>query len=211
MRVQSPHVFLEEKSVTIDLKSLACLQLDSPQHQGLASLTKFVATSFDVCGHVKLLKEIASADDILRSIKIKSVSENNDGHAKKIKLANLDANLRYCLPLDVNQVYTIRAELSDNLMQMLKLVPDERRVTVTDGPLLNVDFEQLEAKIEGQIRFVAGQTAPQDFLISLKSNDGKREWQQNLKLDCVAVGVSNGTAAHGQVCSFKVNIFLYIV
>jgi hypothetical protein len=189
---------------------LGSLQADNASHQRILSLTKFVASSFDVCGRVKILNEAqktTTTTTIVKDIKIKCTSDNG----QKTNTVTLDQNLNYCLQLDANVAYTIRTELSDSLLQILKLVPDEKRVSVVGGPLFNVDFEQLEAKLEGEIRFLEKQNVPDHFQVTLKtSDDVKRVWQEDVvKLECKleSIGGVNGTKVN--VCTFRLTNLLF--
>ena len=209
--IKSKNVYFDDKLVNIDLSGSGALQVDSSPYQRILSMTKFVAKSFDVCGRVKILKESQSGSsgsssniDIAKSIKIKCTS---DSPAKQQTVATLDQNLNYCLQLEANSVYTIRTELSDSLMQILKLIPDEKKVNVIDEPVFNVDFEQLEAKLDGEIRFLPKQVMPENFLVTLKSSDLKRVWQEDVKLECKMETKVNSTSVN--VCKFKLTNLLF--
>jgi hypothetical protein len=208
--IKSKNVYYDEKLVNVDLSSSGSLQAESSPHQRILSLTKFVAKSFDVCGRVKILKESQSGSgsisnaDLVKAVKIKCTSDSNP---KQIQSATLDQNLNYCLQLETNGVYTIKTELSDSLLQILKLIPGEKKVSVVDGPLFNIDFEQLEAKLEGEIRFLPKQVTPENFLVTLKANDVKRVWQEEVKLECKVETKTNSTSVN--VCKFKLTNLLF--
>ena len=208
IHIKTKNIYFEEKLVNIDLSSATCLQPESSQYQRIVSLSKFIAKSFDVCGEVKILKEtqsnVALKSDLLKSTQIKCFEAKDS--QKAVKVTNLDANFKYCLQLDSNVPYTLRAELSDSLSQVLKLIPDEKKITVVDEPLFNVNFEQLEAKLEGKLTFLPKQQAPADFIVILKSTDVKRNWQQEIKLDCATETVANSSKA---VCTFKLTNLLF--
>jgi hypothetical protein len=195
------NVHFEEKQFNVDLTSQACLQSESPQFQSLTSLLKFVPKSFDVCGRVSLGKGGVQAKDFVRLVRIKSVSADQNSHDQKV--ATLDQNLNYCLQLDANSVYTIRAQLDDSTgsSSQIKLVPEERRINLVDEPIFNVNFEQLEASLEAQIRFLPGAEIITQFKATLKSLDENRQWQQEIELvNCTSDNLS---------CKFKVINLLF--
>jgi hypothetical protein len=182
--IKSKNVYYDDKLVNVDLSGSGSLQVESSPHQRILSITKFVAKSFDVCGRVKTLKESQSGSesssnaDLVKAIKIKCTSDTNP---KQIQTANLDQNLNYCLQLETNCAYTIKPELSDSLLQTLKLKPNEKKVSVVDGPLFNIDFfiEQLEAKLEGEIPFLPKQVSPE------KHSDNKLNVPSEIKLNLI--------------------------
>lgn len=184
INLKSKNIYYEEKLINIDLSSSSCLQKESSQHQRLLSLSKFIAKSFDVCGQVKITKNSGLLSDLSKSVQIKCYKAGQTEADKPNFLisASLDQDLKYCVVLDVNTNYIIKAELSDNLSQVLRLVPIERKLTLTDSPLFNINFEQLEAKLEGLIKLLPGQVAPSDFSLNLKSVDTK--WTQDIPVKC---------------------------
>ena len=182
--IKSKNVYYDDKLVNVDLSGSGSLQVESSPHQRILSITKFVAKSFDVCGRVKILKESQSGSgsssnaDLVKAIKIKCTSDTNP---KQTQTANLDQNLNYCLQLETNGAYTIKPELSDSLLQILKLKPEEKKVSVVDGPLFNIDFliEHLEAKLEGEIPFLPKQVSPE------KHGDNKLNGPSEIKLNLI--------------------------
>ena len=169
IKIKSEHVYFEEKMINLDLSSLACVQAESSQYQRLLSLTKFVAVAFDVCGEVKVIKE-QNIPNLFKAIEIKVYEEK-----KLIKSAKLDANFKYCLSLDAGHNYLLKAELVDlNMAKKLKLIPVEQQLQVTNSPVMNVNFEQLEAKLDGQIILLPNQDMPTSLIVTIKSEDSKQ-------------------------------------
>lgn len=199
--LKSKNVYFEEKLVNIDLSTSACLQKESSQHQRILSLSKFFAKSFDVCGQVKITKNSALLNDFSKSVQIKCYQTENN-KLKLVKSASLDQDLKYCVILDANVDYIIKAELSENLAQVLRLVPIERKLVLTDSPMFNVNFEQLEAKLEGKIKLSVNQDAPSDFVVNLKSTEFK--WSQDIPVKCAKQQTANLVE-----CSFSLNNLLF--
>lgn len=93
---------------------------------------------------------------------------------KLFKSASLDQKLEYCMPLNTNTNYVLKAELTDGkLAKVLKLVPLEKKVSVVDRPVMNINFGQLEAKLEAQLTLLpnANQPVPSDLIVTIKSED----------------------------------------
>ena len=89
-------------------------------------------------------------------------------------------------------------------------MPDEKKVSVVDGPLFNIDFEQLEAKLEGEIRFLEKQNVPDHFQVTLKtSDDVKRVWQEDVKLECKLESICGVNGTKVNVCKFKLTNLLF--
>lgn len=180
IEIKSKSVYFEPKKVDIDLKSAPLvLNQEAVQHKALQSLTKFVAKSFDVCGHVRV-NNPSLTSDLIKSVKIRVYSSGNS----LVNSASLEENLSYCLELESNQNYVFRAELTGNLGQYLRLVPLERKVNVIDAPLLDVNFQQLESKLEGKIK-LAGKQDTDGLSITLKAIDSMQAWSKELQVKCL--------------------------
>jgi hypothetical protein len=210
INIKSKNVHFEEKLINLDLSSSACLQKDSSQYGRILSLSKFIAKSFDVCGEVRVMKDQnngALLKNLIKSVKIKcyEAGETQNSNLKLAKSTSLDENFKYCLELDANVNYIIKAELSDSLAEQLRLVPNEKKVKVTNSPLFDVNFEQLEAKLEGKIKLLPKQTAPADLIVSLKSAD--TNWSQDMSLKCANEDAKNKDSA--VVCTFGLTNLLF--
>jgi hypothetical protein len=159
LNIKSKNVYFEEKLINIDLSSSACLQKESSQHGRILSLSKFVAKSFDVCGEVRVMKDQnngALLKNLVKSVKIKCFEapvDNKNTNLKLVKSASLDESFKYCLELDANVNYVIKAELTDSLAEQLRLVPNEKKVKVINSPLFDVNFEFI--KFWYQIKFLS--------------------------------------------------------
>ena len=93
---------------------------------------------------------------------------------KLFKFANLNQKLEYCIPLEANTNYVLKAELTDSkLAKILKLVPFEKKVTVVNAPIFNINFGQLEAKLEAQSTLLKNINQPElsDLVLTIKSED----------------------------------------
>ena len=121
--------------------------------------------------------------DVINSVQIKCFA-NSDQGLKLSKSVGLNENLEFCVALDAGVSYSIKAELNEPLAQVMKLVPIERKVNVVDSAVDGVDFEQLEARLDGRIVFLPGQSAPSDFSVQIKASDPKRVWSRVLELTC---------------------------
>lgn len=177
LTITSPHIYYEEKQIQIDLERLAHLYLnvETNEAKSLHQLTRVQAVAFDVCGQVKV-----SDPSLVKLIQIKCYD------TKLVSSVNVDVKtFKYCLKLNANVAYTLKAELSDDsVARVLKLVPLERKLTLTDGPIFDINFEQLEAKLDGKLILLPGFKPGDDFKMTLKSTDAKRDWQQTLDVKC---------------------------
>lgn len=153
VEVKSKNVHFEAKTLTVDMAN--------PRSEN--ELAVWRAKSFDVCGRVKIAKP--SLVEQMR----KSVQVVIRGTAGK-STAALKDDLTFCVQLEPG-AYVATAELSDSLAHSVRLVPLERRVTVVDAASFDVDFEQLEARLDGQIRLIGGPNVPlpTDLIVQLKS------------------------------------------
>jgi hypothetical protein len=133
-------------------------------------LASFVAIGFEVCGQVSLIKD-QNIQNVYRSIRINAFQAQN---MKLFKFANLNQKLEYCIPLEANTNYVLKAELTDSkLAKILKLVPFEKKVTVVNAPIFNINFGQLEAKLEAQLTLLKNINQPElsDLVVTIKSED----------------------------------------
>jgi len=133
-------------------------------------LANFVAIGFEVCGQVSLIKD-QNIQNVYRSIRINAFQAQN---MKLFKFANLNQKLEYCIPLEANTNYVLKAELTDSkLAKILKLVPFEKKVTVVNAPIFNINFGQLEAKLEAQLTLLKNINQPElsDLVVTIKSED----------------------------------------
>lgn len=176
VEIKSKNIYFEAKTVRVDLSSA------KKAESSVSELTKLKARSFDVCGRVKVNNAAQISTNIAKSVKIAVYSQS-----KLVKSAPINDDMSYCLQLDAGSSYSIKAELSDSMAQLLRLVPLERRVELVDAPLFDADFEQLEARLDGQIRLVSGKSAslPTDFKVLLKSVEST--WSKEIPVRCVQV------------------------
>ncbi len=133
-------------------------------------MANFVAIGFEVCGQVSLIKD-QNIQNVYRSIRINAFQAQN---MKLFKFANLNQKLEYCIPLEANTNYVLKAELTDSkLAKILKLVPFEKKVTVVNAPIFNINFGQLEAKLEAQLTLLKNINQPElsDLVVTIKSED----------------------------------------
>jgi hypothetical protein len=195
IEIKAKHVYFEEKVVNLDLSSANSLNDEKQQYQHILALKKFVANSFDVCGQIKIIRDQTNANlvnDVLKStqIKIYHVQKSNaEETLLLVKTLNIDENFGFCHALESNKVYSIKADLNHpSLLQVLKLVPEEKRVTVSNSHIMNIDFEQLEAKLEGRIKFLAKQSvAPNDLILYFKAADSNRQFSKELLVKCQTI------------------------
>ncbi|CAF0810412.1 unnamed protein product [Brachionus calyciflorus] len=198
--IRAKNVYFEEKLVNLDLNSGKILDTNSDKFKSLLSLSEFLPKSFDVCGQIGVLKNSDLLNNVAESIQVKCYLNN-----KLVKSVNLDKDLKYCVVLDTGLNYILKAELSEKLSQVLRLVPHERNVLLKDSPIFDANFEQLEAKLEGQIDFLPNQSAPSDLVVTLKSVDSK--WTQNIPVKCSAQQKNENIIHH--TCSFNLNNLLF--
>lgn len=167
----------------------------------MKSLTRFEVTAFDVCGEVTVIKD-QNINDLYKSIKIKCFAEKDKS---LIKSVSLDQNLQWCMPLSSNANYVIKAELTDaKLAKILKLVPFEKKITVSDSPISNINFGQLEAKLEAKLTLLPNpnQQAPNDLVVTLKSEDNGEKWSKDIPLKCEK-------SSSGSACKFSLTNLLF--
>jgi len=90
-------------------------------------------------------------NDLHKSIKINAYS-SADAASGPLKSALLDAQLNFCMILDADTQYILKAQVTEpKLAKLLKLVPLERKVHVADKPVSNVNFGQLEARLDATL------------------------------------------------------------
>ena len=171
LSIKAKNIYYEDRFIKIDLSSKKILESSS-----LLNLAEIFPKSFDVCGKVGI-KNSNLLSNLAESIKIRCFLDN-----KLYKTISLDKELKYCIALDINKNYALKAELSDKLSQILRLVPQERKILLSDGPIFDADFEQLEAKLEGIIEFLPNEQIPNDFSVTIKSSDSA--WKQNIPIKC---------------------------
>lgn len=184
--IKSKNVYFEEKSVNIDLSSSSCLVENSASNQKLLSLTSFKAYSFDVCGQIKMLKDQETyLNEITKSVQINifKVDKSTTG-LKMYKTTSLNTNLQYCVQLEVNSEYVIRADLTPSLAQIIKLMPVEQKIKVTDSPVMNVNFEQMEAKLDVVVSLLSKSEVPNDLKLTIRLDDPKRTWTREILTQC---------------------------
>ena len=199
--IKSNHVYFEEKSLKIDLSNANGLRVDSANYQ---QVTRFIAKSFDVCGQVKLTitNDQAIQQDFSTSIQIK-VYQIKDAKKQQdltlIKSTKLDKNLKYCLILDGGVEYLIKAELAEGLSNIVRLVPDERKIQLSNSPLLDVNFERLEANLNGKIILLDKRSLTSDLVVTIKSTDTRNVWSKDLQVKC------QEDQQKKYICSFNLN------
>jgi hypothetical protein len=204
--VKAKNAYFDDQQINVDLKTLNSLQADKAEFKSLKSLTRIVAKSFDVCGQVKVIKNSNSFSNLPRSIQIRCYEQQGD-QLKLTSSTNLDENLAYCLRLNSNVNYILKAEVTDDeLAKVLKLVPLERKVTVVDSALFEVNFEQLEARLEGKINLL-GTSLLSDLSLTLKSADPKRQWHAVITPKCQEEKVVNQSSKI--TCSFSITNLLF--
>jgi len=184
LQIKTNNIFFEEKTVTIDLNNPNLLKENTAEQKVVEALRKFVPSAFDVCGSVRIKneqKKQLSNSDLQKSIQIKCFQMVGQ-ELKLVKSAQLDNQMNYCLTLEANKNYVIRAALSDALGQMFKLNPLERKISLTDSPLMNMNFEQTDAKLNVKVAFLPNQAPPSDLSFTVKSLDS--EWNQEVKASC---------------------------
>jgi hypothetical protein len=96
----------------------------------------------------------------------------------------LDKNLKFCLILDAGVKYVIKAELADSLASIVRLVPDEQKVELVDSPLMDVNFERLEANLNGKIVLLDKKSLTGDLLVTLKSVGARNVFSKELNVNC---------------------------
>lgn len=173
VEIKSKSVHFEPKTVRIDMSTVDTAATD---------LIRFRAKSFDVCGRVKINSPTLSSSSaqIVKSMQIKVYTDQSAAATPK-SVVTLNEDHTFCVEL-VPGAYSIKAELSKSLAHILRLVPLERKITVIDSRLDGVDFEQLEARLDGQIRLVAGKAVnvPSDFKVVLKSVEANSDWTKEI-------------------------------
>jgi hypothetical protein len=201
--VKTKHAYFDEQRVTVDLKNPNSLQSDKPEFKSLRSLGKLVATAFDVCGQVKVT---AKFNNLPSAIQIRCYEQQGE-QLKLASSASLQENLSYCLKLTANVNYVLKTEVTDDAVaRVLKLVPLERKVTVSDAALFDVNFEQLEARLEGKINLL-GVGAPSDLSLTLRSTDAKRQWHTVINAKCQEEKVVNQSSRF--TCAFSATNLLF--
>lgn len=170
--IKSKNAYFEIKQVNIELSS-SSLKPNATSYKNLLTLTRFQAKSFDVCGKVKINNPNLTKE-LVKSVKINVYAAESP--TLVLKSTTLNNDMEYCLDLDSNRNYVIKTELTETLAQLLRLVPLERHISVFDSALFDINFEQLEAKLDGQIRLISGkeQVAPKDLIVYLNSVDSKQ-------------------------------------
>jgi hypothetical protein len=213
--IKSKNIYFQEKQVHVDLSSSNCLKTGSALNQRLSGLSSFKAFSFDVCGQIKMIKDQLNSNylnDFIKSVRIsfKKVEQNGP---KNYKSTNINENYEYCVQLEANSEYIVHAELSENLSQIIKLMPDEQKIQVTNKPIMNVNFEQMEAKLDGTILLLSRQDVLKDLTLNIKLDDPKRSWNKQVLTQCtkeVVVNQNGETASESIVkCKFSLTNLLF--
>jgi len=183
IQVNSDRTYFTSNEFTLDLSKSTILDSSSQPNQHLQALTNFVASAFDVCGQVSVIKE-QNLPDLYKSIKINAYLS---GQQMPVSSVNLDKNLKYCIPLKTNTQYILKAEITDaKLSKVLKLVPLEKKISVVDEPIVNVNFGQLEAKLDGHLVLLPNQNIPtiEDLIVTIKSDDSNQAWSKEIPAKC---------------------------
>lgn len=199
VQAKSDKVHFSENTVELDLSKNSCIDQKSLGYKALQGLTKMVVTAFDVCGQVSVIKD-QNINNLYKSIKINAFLSTDTG-LKQIKSVNLDEHLQYCMSLNTESHYVLKPELTDKkLSKILKLVPLEKKISTVDRPIMNVNFGQLEAKLEGKLVLLSNpnQEMPNDLVVTIKSEDSTQAWSKNLPVKC-----------EGLVCKFGLTNLLF--
>lgn len=201
IQVKSDKAYFHESSFVLDLSKYSNLEASSSHFQKLKTMTSFVVKSFDVCGQVSVLKD-QNIDNLYKSIKINAYGADN---MKLIKTASLGVDLQYCMSLDTEKNYVLKAELIDSkLAKVLKLVPLEKKISVVDKPILNINFGQLEAKLDAKVMLLQNsqQHILNDLVVTIKSEDSNQKWSKDVNVKCEKYG-------SGSVCKFSLTNLLF--
>ena len=141
--VRVPHVHFTDKLVHVDLTSARCLTSESGEHQRLLSLAQFVATAFDVCGHVRLVDVAESAAVVPNAQSLVSIEAlQSDDLSTRVAIQTLSpasgesALFTYCFKLPAGKTYTLRPVIGEPLASLVSLVPASQQVSVLDAPIL---------------------------------------------------------------------------
>ncbi|RNA38965.1 nodal modulator 1-like [Brachionus plicatilis] len=172
LSVNAKNIYYEDIVININLSNRKIFD----SHSNLLNLVEISPKSFDVCGQVRI-KHSNLLTNVAESIKIKCFADN-----KLFKTVSLDNDLKYCLALDINKNFVLKAVLSEKLSKILRLVPNEKALLLTDSPVFDANFEQLEAKLEGELVFLPNEQAPNDLSVAIKSTDST--WSQNVPIKC---------------------------
>lgn len=198
IQVKSNNVYFAEHSFNLDLSNF---DTTKDQYSELRGLKTFVANSFDVCGQVSVIKD-QNINNLYKSIKINAYMASN---MKLVRSMNLEKNLQYCMVLNTDTSYVVKAELTDQkLAKILKLVPFEKKITVSDKPIMNVNFGQLEAKLDGKLVLLPNPNQPllNDLVITIKSEDSNQAWSKDIAVKCEVSGSE-------LVCKFSLKNLLF--
>lgn len=170
----------------LDLSKAAILDFKSPQFKNLATLTHFIASSFDVCGQVTVNKD-QNINQLYKSIKINAFLTADTTKKVAVKSSGVDKDLKFCLVLNAGGEYTLKAEVTDSkLAKSLKLVPLEKKIVISDKPVANVNFGQLEARLDGTLVLLpnSNQKRISDLLLTIRSDDSNQAWSKEVPVKC---------------------------
>jgi len=185
LQITTTSAYFPPTHFTIDLTKASLLDSASLHFISLQALTRHVATAFDVCGHVTVIKD-QNINDLHKSIKINAYS-STDAASAPLKSALLDAQLNFCMILDADTHYILKAQVTEpKLAKLLKLVPLERKVHVADKPVSNVNFGQLEARLDATIVLLPNpnQRKLTDLVVTIRSEDPSQDWSKDLSVQC---------------------------
>ena len=183
--LKSEHVEFEEKSVKIDLN----LKTFQENFIELKNLLKFYIKSFDVCGKIKFKQEIKSDDlaSLSKIIRLKVFQYGSKNEEINTRLVNIDEKLSYCFKLNKSPLeYIIKIDVSganaNDFESFLKFNVDEQRVFINRDPVLDLNFEQFDAELNGVVQFL--DECPNDFKLSLKSKNKVNLVKEITELKC---------------------------
>ena len=178
--LKSNHVGFEEKSIKIDLAQKSFTEFSNE----LKNFVKFFVKSFDVCGKIKFKQEIKNGDLLRFSkiIRLKVFQYNSKNEEINTKIVNIDENLSYCFKLlqseseYVVKIDTAKAvgDANADLEGFLKFNVDEHRIVINREPVLDLNFEQFDAELNGVVQFLSSDNVfkcPTNFKIHLKSKN----------------------------------------
>jgi hypothetical protein len=183
--LKSEHVEFEEKLVKIDLN----LKTFQENFIELKNLLKVYVKSFDVCGKIKFKQEIKSDDlaSLSKIIRLKVFQYGSKNEEINTRLVNIDEKLSYCFKLNKSPLeYIIKIDVSganaNDFESFLKFNVDEQRVFINRDPVLDLNFEQFDAELNGVVQFL--DECPNDFKLSLKSKNKVNLVKEITELKC---------------------------
>ncbi len=177
LNIQTENIFFDDFVFSVDLS------LKSIEQKTLSSVSKINAKSVNMCGMVKVKEDIRKVFESL-SKKIQIVA--HDANKKVVTTVGLDENFSYCLKLNMKTDYYLKAIVQDeNINKVLRLIPNEKHVTVQNAPIFDQNFEQFEAKLNGFIEFLNVADCKPDMKLKLVTV--KMDWVKEVAVNCAAL------------------------